>query len=76
LNNKKKKNIYIYIYIYINLNLYIHIYININYTTKRYKKAIDYFEKTLACIESVNSNLSNWEVTLCNLGHAYRKIRY
>jgi anaphase-promoting complex subunit 6 len=45
------------------------------YNKKEYRRAIDYFEKTLDIVESVHSKLNNWEITLCNLGHAYRKIR-
>ncbi|ORX43419.1 TPR-like protein [Piromyces finnis] len=45
------------------------------YNKKEYNKAITYFEKALEYVNSIQSRLNSWEVTLCNLGHAYRKIR-
>ncbi|ORX75331.1 TPR-like protein, partial [Anaeromyces robustus] len=45
------------------------------YNKKEYQKAIDYFEEALKYIDSVQSRMNYWEITLCNLGHAYRKIR-
>lgn len=40
----------------------------------RYGKAVRWFEKTLAHIPSVLTEI--WEATVVNLAHAYRKLRY
>ncbi|OUM64943.1 hypothetical protein PIROE2DRAFT_30202, partial [Piromyces sp. E2] len=45
------------------------------FNKQEYIKAIEYFEKALEYVESVQSRLNSWEVTICNLGHAFRKIR-
>lgn len=40
----------------------------------RYKKAVWWFEKTLALIPSSLSEM--WEPTLVNFAHALRKLKY